>query len=114
MSGDEFIEEFEERIRRGRLDAKVRVELSAPRPDVVSLDLLEVRDPADRGNRLATTALRLLLQVADETGMVLEVTPLNLGGHLSDEVLASWYERHGFVAAPSVDHPRLMRRAPHS
>ena len=114
MSGDEFMEEFEEQIRHGRLNIKVRVELSAPRPGVVSLDLLEVRNQADRGNGLATSTLRLLLKLADETRMVLEVTPSNLGRYLGNEALALWYVRHGFVAAPSMDHPRLMRRAAHS
>ncbi len=114
ISGDEFIEQFEERLRSAGLVEMLQVDLSATHHGVVSLDLLKVLDKANLRKGLAAHALQLLLQLADEFGTSLEVIPRNIGGPLSDEVLDAWYRRHGFESEASVDPPQPMRRAPRS
>lgn len=114
MSPDEFIEEAEAQLRNAGLYDRVRVDLSAPPfQGVISINYLEVTDPANRGKRLATAALQLLLHLSDNSGFALDVIPRSFDGPLDDDALAAWYRRHGFrpITTPP-DTGREMRREP--
>jgi hypothetical protein len=108
MSPDAFIEEFSERLARTSVCNLVLVELSAPNRSTVSVDLIEVT-PTERRKHIGS---RVLTQLSDEGGVLLEVIPHSFEGHMGDDELAAWYERRGFVFTPTHDSPRLMRRAP--
>jgi hypothetical protein len=114
MSPDEFIEVFGERLQAAGLsESMVTVDLSAGRSSV-SFDLIRVK-PSARGNGMAGHVLRLLTRLSDESRVPITVIPRSLeDGALSDQALAAWYLRHGFVHAPTQDTPRLMRREPGS
>lgn len=114
LSSDEFIEEVEVQLEQAGLTNVVRVDLSAPSRGVVSLDYLEVIDKGTLGARLGARALQLLLELSDRSGVALVVIPHSFDGPMSDDDLAAWYGRHGFMFAPTMDTPRQMRRDPGS
>jgi GNAT superfamily N-acetyltransferase len=104
-SVDEFIDEFEQRMKDAKLSGKVHVEFSRTDTErLVSLDLIEI-DPEHRGKGLATRALNLIGELADECSFAVQVIPKNLYGPMHDENLAAWYSRHGFRVS-------TMRRDP--
>jgi hypothetical protein len=117
MTPDEFIEEFEARMRCAGLRAPEvqAADLSPAGPDEVAFDLIKVALSVRRQG-IAKRVLKLLLCLSDETGMPLQVIPCRVGddGGLSDEALKAWYLENGFVCAPTPDIPRLMRRTPQS
>jgi hypothetical protein len=91
----------------------VKVDVEQSSESAVSLDYVRV-EPAARGRGDATRTLNLLMQMCDTAKMTIFVIPANIddGDSLSDEDLAAWYSRHGFVDAPTDDLPRRMRRSP--
>ncbi len=114
MTRDEFIEEFKMRLaeRAGLCEPQVRVELSTPSGDAVSLDLIRV-DPSARRHGIARKVLKALLSLSDETGIPLQVIPRCVEeGGLSDEALEAWSGKNDFVPTPTPETPRLMRRTP--
>jgi hypothetical protein len=112
MSPDEFIEVFGYRLlAAGIAEPTVTVDLS-PGRGAVSLDRIHVV-PNKRGSGTATKILRHITQLSDESRVPIEVIPRSLEeGGMSDEALAAWYQRHGFMFAPTEDTPGLMRREP--
>lgn len=55
------------------------------------------------------------MQLADESGIALEVIPHSFDAPMSDEQLAAWYGRHGFyLVVGSPESRNLMRREPRS
>jgi GNAT superfamily N-acetyltransferase len=113
MSRDEFIEEFHATLERdGLCEPKVRVDLSTPVGPDVAFDLI-LLEPSARGRGIASRVLKLLVHMSDKSRVPLQVIPRCMeDGGLGDEVLEAWYQRNGFVLAPTADTPRLMRRAP--
>ncbi len=102
---DEFIDEFERRMKGAQLSGKVHVEFSPTDTErLVSLDLIEI-DHERQGQGLGTRALNLIGELADKCGFAVQVIPKNLNGPMHDENLAAWYARHGFRVS-------TMRRDP--
>jgi hypothetical protein len=115
MSADEFIEEFEIRLRRIGADAsEITLELSAGSicgdRSAVTVDKICIT-PEKRQRGIATHALHLLTLLADERGIDLYTIPhsLDVGG-MDDGALKVWYESFGFECATTGSIPSLMRR----
>lgn len=82
----------------------------APRDGGLVLDLIRVTQPEQRGKGLASAALKDLLAIADEHGLIVALTPAGVPsgkGMLSDRQLRAWYARHGFV--PNTGSARDLR-----
>lgn len=78
------------------MNKTTQVELSEAR-DRVHIEGVFVFDHA-RGKGEASKALRELISLADEHGVPCSVTPQAFGsGGLTEELLKSWYARHGFI-----------------
>jgi GNAT superfamily N-acetyltransferase len=115
VSPDEFIEEFHERRAAAALGDNdgVFVELSSPGRSLVSFDHIDVA-PGLRGQKLGRRILTLLTEMSDLAGLALELIPHQMEGRggMTDDELAAWYRRCGFVDAPTADTPKRMRREP--
>jgi GNAT superfamily N-acetyltransferase len=113
VSPEAFIEEFEGLLQEAKdLVGKVAVELSPEGRSAVSIDYIEVIDPSARRTGLGTKVLSLLTDLADSTGMALEVIRRQMKGQMSNEALTRWYSHRGFEAVRAADPARQMRRAP--
>lgn len=78
------------------MNKTTQIELSEEH-DRVHIEGVFVFDHA-RGKGEASRALRELISLADEHGVPCSVTPQVFGsGGLTEELLKSWYARHGFT-----------------
>jgi GNAT superfamily N-acetyltransferase len=115
VSPDEFIEEFHERRAAAGLgdNEGVFVDLSSPSRSLVSFDGIEIA-PELQGQKLGRRILTLLTEMSDHAGVALELIPHQMeeSGGITDDELAAWYRRCGFVDAPTTDTPRRMKREP--
>lgn len=108
MSADEFIEEFQHRFNQLAICNFVQVNPSSGNGSTISLDYIRV-EQTKRKNGLATRVLTLLLELSDETGVAIEVVPHSFEPEvMSDDELAAWYARYGFVSAPTEEQPKRM------
>jgi hypothetical protein len=113
LTSDEFIEKAQDDLLAAELGPDlIRVELSSSVGGLAAIDFLEIVDQANLRKGIAGRALRLLMQLADDSGFTLEVIPHSFDGPMNDLALRAWYERNGFRAAGSPDVPNVMRREP--
>ena len=113
LSPDGFKEQVEDNLRdHDEFGPNViQVDLSPSFERIVEINLLKISDPANRGKKIGSRVLRLLMQLADESDIVLEVIPHSFDGPMSDAQLAAWYGRHGFkLVVGSPESRNLMRR----
>ncbi len=106
-SNDSIAQEYVDRItemgepdfvnEHGFIIGDVLIELARKSPVAVTINNIRTLD--SRGQGKARAALKLLIGLADEMGVTLELYATNYSGRgLDVGDLVAWYERHGFVA----------------